>query len=155
MTPLVRARDVISRKRLVSDPERRSFDIPKMGSDRNFGVVFAVFFLILGVLPSVSGDPLRLWAFIASGVLFALALVAPQLLAIPNRVWYRIGLLLGKVVTPILMGALFLTAIIPVAFVLRLFGKDLLRLERQSGLRTYWLPKTKSAVTPASLKDQF
>jgi Saxitoxin biosynthesis operon protein SxtJ len=109
----------------------------------------------VGLWPALSGHPVRVWSLVAAGVLLAVAVIAPHILATPNRIWFRLGLLLGKVITPVIMAGLFLLAILPVALVLRLVGKDILRLHPEPASGTYWLPKAAPRPMPESLKDQF
>ncbi len=146
---------MLSPHRGVSDPERTSFDSPKIGSDRNFGILFAILFLVFGLWPVISGGPIHPWSLIVFGFFLAVAFFSPRFLAIPNKLWFRFGVLLGKVLTPIIMGVLFVAAIMPVALVLRLLGKDIIRLRSEPTLETYWLPKGPPGLTPGSLKDQF
>jgi len=77
------------------------------------------------------------------------------LFAVPNRLWFRFGLVLGKFLTPIIMVALFLVAILPVALILRMLGKDIIGLRPDPTLETYWVPKEARGLTPESLNDQF
>ena len=146
---------MLSRQPAISDPERASFDTPRIGSERNFGIVFAAFFLALALWPIVRGDPIRMWSLIVAGLFLGVAFFLPHFFAAPNRLWFQFGLLLGKFLTPIFMAILFLTAILPVALVLRLLGKDIIRLRLEPTLDTYWVPKAAQSLTPESLKDQF
>jgi hypothetical protein len=145
---------MLSPQRAASDPERASFDTPRSGSDRNFGIVFAGFFLLLALWPIVRGDPVRVWSLIVAGFFLGTAFLSPHIFSRPNRLWFRFGLLLGKVLTPIIMGTLFLAVVLPVALVLRLLRKDTMRLRPDPSLESYWLPKA-SGLTPETLKDQF
>ena len=109
-------------------------------SDRSFGLVFATVFAVVAAWPLLSGRTMRWWA-LAIAVLFAVtALVRPQLLARLNVLWTRLGVLLGKVVSPIALGVLFYLVITPIGIMLRLAGKDPLRLKPQPTARTHWLP---------------
>ncbi|HEV2714771.1 MAG TPA: SxtJ family membrane protein, partial [Terriglobales bacterium] len=104
--------------------------------------------------PLVRGDAIRLWSLIVAGFFFGAAFFSPHIFSLPNRLWFRFGLLLGKILTPMIMGTLFLVAVLPVALVLRLLGKDTMRLRPDPSLQSYWLPKA-SSLTPETLKDQF
>jgi len=145
---------MLSPQPAVPDPERASFDTPRMGSDRNFGIIFAAFFVVLALWPIIRSDPIRVWSLVVAGLFFGAAIFSPRMLSVPNRLWFRFGLLLGKVLTPIIIGALFLAAILPVAIVLRLFRKDIIRLRSDPSLKSYWISKP-SALTAESLNDQF
>jgi hypothetical protein len=145
---------MLSPQRAASDPERASFDTPRIGSNRNFGFVFAAFFLILALWPVVRGDPIRVWSLIVAGFFLGAAFFSPHIFSLPNRLWFRFGLLLGKVLTPIIMGTLFLAVVLPIALVMRLLRKDTMRLRPDPSLESYWLPKA-SGPSPETLKDQF
>jgi hypothetical protein len=142
-------------RRATSDPEHVSFDTPRVSSDRNFGLTFAIFFLVLGLWPIVRGDSLRVWSLVLAALLFGVALFSPHFFAVPNRLWFRFGLVLGKFMTPIVVVTLFLVVILPVALILRMLGKDILGLRRDSTLETYWVPRESRGLTPESLNDQF
>ena len=116
---------MLSPQRATSDPEHVSFDAPRGSSDRNFGLTFAIFFLVLGLWPIVRGDLIRVWSLIVAALLFGVAFFSPHLFAVPNRLWFRFGLVLGKFITPIVVVTLFLVAILPVALILRMLGKDI------------------------------
>jgi hypothetical protein len=118
---------MLSPQRAASDPERASFDTPRIGSDRNFGIVFAAFFLILALWPLVRGDPIRVWSLIVAGFFFGAAFFSPHIFSRPNRLWFRFGLLLGKVLTPIIMGTLFLAVVLPVAIIGQLLAPESIR----------------------------
>lgn len=111
-------------------------------SDRNFGFVFTAAFLIFGLLPLRHGHPVRHWSLGASAAILLVTLVAPSLLHPANRAWTMCGILLGKVVNPIVTGLLFYIVFAPTAAVLRWMGKDLLRLSKDSGMKSYWVSRT-------------
>ena len=127
----------------------------KHGSDRSFGLTFAVVFLIIALLPLRHHLPVRWWA-VALAVAFALAaFLAPRLLAPLNRLWARFGDLLHKITTPLVMGLLFFGALTPVASILRLSGKDPLRLKRDSKAASYWIERRPPGPAPDSLHQAF
>jgi hypothetical protein len=136
-------------------PEHASFDTPRVGSDRDFGLTFAIFFLILALWPIVRGDSIRVWSLVIAALLLGVALFSPQFYAIPNKLWFRFGLVLGKYLTPFIVVSLFLVAVLPVALILRMLGKDILGLRRDPTLETYWVPREARGLTPESLDDQF
>jgi Saxitoxin biosynthesis operon protein SxtJ len=146
---------MLSPQRATSDPEHVSFDAPRGSSDRNFGLTFGIFFLVLGLWPIVRGDSIRVWSLIVAALLFGVAFFSPHLFAVPNRLWFRFGLVLGKFLTPIIVVVLFLVAILPVALILRILGKDILGLHADPTLETYWVPRESRGLTPESLNDQF
>lgn len=124
----------------------------KMGSERSFGLVFAVVFAIIGLWPLVSGGPVRLWAVAIAAVMLILAFLFPKVLKWPNWVWFKFGMLLGAIIAPIVMSALFYVAITPTGFLMRLFGKDLLRMNLDRSAKSYWIQREKP---PGSMKNQF
>lgn len=127
----------------------------KGSSDRAFGLVFAAVFLVIALLPLFfSGSP-RPWALATAAAFGLVALAAPRLLAWPNRVWLRFGMLLHHVISPLALALVFYLAIMPTGLLMRLFRKDLLRLRREPGATTYWITRTPPGPPPDSLKNQF
>ena len=139
----------------VPEPRSGHYAQPKMGSERNFGLVFAAVFAIIGLLPLLRADKVHLWSLATAAIFLAAALMAPRALAPLNRVWFRLGILLGKVVTPLVMGVLYFVVVTPVGFLMRLFGKDPLRLEREPAAKSYWIERSPPGPVRGSLKDQF
>ncbi len=126
----------------------------KRGSDRSFGFVFAVVFLLVGLMPLRHGAAVRWWA-VALALAFVLAaLLAPRLLAPLNRLWARFGDLLHKVTTPLIMGLLFYGALTPFALLMRLAGKDPLQLKRKTAA-SYWIERNPPGPAPDSLNQAF
>jgi hypothetical protein len=123
-------------------------------SDRNFGFVFTVAFLFFGLWPLRHGKPIRYWCLALSGAFLVITLVRPSLLHLLNRAWTKLGLLLGKVVNPIVTGLLFFIVFTPVAAILRWMGKDLLRLSIDRDAKTYWIPRDASADA-SDMANQF
>ena len=124
-------------------------------SDRAFGLAFASVFLLIAGWPLLHGEMPRWWAF---GVAAAFALVAlsnPALLAGTNRLWIRLGVLLGKVVSPIALGIVFYGVVTPVGAVMRLTGKDPLRLKLDAGADSYWISRDPPGPPPDSMTNQF
>ena len=124
-------------------------------SDRSFGFVFTVFFVIVGLLPLLNGGSMRLWALGLSAVFLLLALVAPKTLAPANRAWTKFGLLLHRIVSPIALGILFYGVVTPTGVFMRLLGKDLLRQRFDRSAKTYWIARTPPGPDAESLKNQF
>jgi hypothetical protein len=124
-------------------------------SDRSFGLVFAIVFLLIACWPLLYRDMPRWWAA-AVAVAFALiAIWKPSLLAGLNRQWIKLGLLLGKIVSPIALGILFYGVVAPIGLVMRLAGKDPLRLKLDSGASSYWIPRKPPGPPPDSMTNQF
>ena len=125
-------------------------------SDRSFGLVFAGFFALVGVWPVFrhAGVP-RWWACGLALVLTAIALLRAPLLRIPNRLWMGLGLLLGRIVNPIAMGAIFFAVFTPMAVFFRWRGRDPLRLRRDPAGATYWIDRVPPGPEPRSMANQF
>ena len=124
-------------------------------SDRTFGFVFAVFFLVIAAWPLLRGDAPRWWA-VAVAVAFAVvAAWKPMLLAGLNRWWMKLGLLLGRLVSPIALGLLFYLTITPIGLLMRLTGKDPLRLKRDPAATSYWRHREPPGPRPDSMTHQF
>jgi hypothetical protein len=124
-------------------------------SDRNFGLVFAAVFLLVALGPLRHGHTPRWWALAVAGVFALLALVRPKLLSRLNRLWMRLGILLGKVVSPVALGILFYGVLTPLAAVIRLSGKDPLRLKLDPATSSYWIVRKPPGPPPDSMTNQF
>ncbi len=127
----------------------------EVSSDRSFGLVFTAVFIIIGLLPVVFGGAgPRWWSLVIAAAFLALALIRPSLLAPLNRVWLRFGLLLHKVVNPLVMGLIFYIVITPVGVVMRLCGRDVLRL-KSSDAPSYWIERVPPGPKPETMSNQF
>ena len=124
-------------------------------SDRNFGLVFAAVFLLVALGPLRHGHTPRWWALAVAGVFALVALVRPKLLSRLNRLWMRLGILLGKVVSPVALGILFYGVLTPLAAVIRLSGKDPLRLKLDPATSSYWIVRKPPGPPPDSMTNQF
>jgi len=124
-------------------------------SNRSFGLVFAAVFAIIGLLPLVSGGGLRLWALVCSGGTLLIAFTAPSVLAPFNRLWTKFGLLLHRVVNPVVLGIMFFVVLTPTGLLMRALGKDPLRLKFDKAAKSYWIDRTPPGPAPESLTDQF
>ena len=125
-------------------------------SDRSFGLVFFVAFAAYGLWPLLR-EPrsVRPWALIVGAVFLLLALAAPKALAPLNRLWTKLGLLLGKIVNPIVMGLLFFFTITPIGILLRMMGKDGLHRRFDKKAPSYWIERKPPGPPPESMKNQF
>src|SRR5262249_32320730 len=124
-------------------------------SDRGFGLVFAAVFSIIAGWPLVHSQTPRWWAFAAAVVLAIVALVRPQLLHPFNRVWLAFGRLLHRIVSPLVMGAVFFAAVTPTAWIMRLRGKDVLSLKLRPELESYWVRRQPTRPEAETMKNQF
>lgn len=128
----------------------------KMGSERSFGLVFAGVFACLGGWKLYSGAADWGWGALAIAFVFAvLALAAPGVLKGPNLLWFRLGLLLHKIISPLVLGLLFFLTVTPTALVMRLLGKDPLRLRLDPDAKSYWIHRDPPGPEPKSMTQQF
>lgn len=128
---------------------------PERGSERSFGLVFAAVFAIVGLWPLWMNGAPRYWAIVAATVFLMLAFLVPRVLAPLNRLWMQVGLLLGRIVSPIVLLLLFVVAVIPTGLILRLVGKDPLQRRFEPQLDTYWIRRQPPARPDAGMKNQF
>jgi predicted membrane metal-binding protein len=135
--------------------ERLERDDVQMGSERSFGIVFAVVFAVIGLFPLIGSAQPRWWALAVAAAFLALALVYPALLRPLNRVWFRFGLLLHKITNPVVMGLMFFGTITPVALIMRIAGKDPLRLKLDRAATSYWIERDPPGPAPDSMDRQF
>ena len=124
-------------------------------SDRSFGFVFAVVFVIVAVWPLWYGGGLRWWSVGVAAAFAVVAVVIPRVLAVPNRLWMKLGLLLGKIVSPIALGILFYLVFLPIGVLMRLAGKDPLKLKRDAAAPSYWVDREPPGPPPTSMTNQF
>jgi hypothetical protein len=124
-------------------------------SDRSFGFVFAAVFAIIGAWPLLSSGSPRWWS-IGIGAAFAVvAVVVPSILGGANRLWMKFGLLLAKIVSPIALGVLFYLVFTPIGLLMRLAGKDPLRLKADPNAKSYWIEREPPGPPPQSMTNQF
>ena len=123
--------------------------------DRQFGLVFTVVFAVAALWPLLWGRPLRWWSAVVAAAFLAAALVAPQVLAPLNRVWLRIGLLLHKCVSPIVLGMVFFSTVTPIGVLFRLLGKDPLRLKFEPEASTYWIERRPPGPAGHTMRNQY
>jgi len=125
---------------------------PTMGTERSFGAVFAAVFALIGCWPLLDGAPPRAWALALAGGFLAAAILKPAWLAPLNRLWFQFGLLLGRIIAPIVLGAVYCLAVLPTALILRLSGHDPLKRRFEPDRPSYWLRRE---TAPGSMKQQF
>jgi len=124
----------------------------KSGSERNFGIVFAIFFTIIALYPLLYAEPVRYWALIIAFIFLFLAIAIPKLLTFLNILWFKLGLLLGKIISPIVMALIFIFVVTPTAVIIRLFGKDLLSQKINRSAKSYWIQRKEPI---GKMKNQF
>lgn len=132
-----------------------SHSVIEPGSDRSFGVVFAFVFAFIGGWPLLGGEPLRQWAIGLAALFLFIAFIRPKTLHPLNVIWFRFGILLGRVVAPIVMAILYFVAVTPTAFVMRALGHDLLNLKTSKGAASYWVVRDPPDPERNSMKNQF
>ncbi len=123
----------------------------KIGSNKNFGVVFFIFFLVVSIFPLFKDGNIRIWALIISIIFLILGLLNSSILSPLNKTWFKIGILLGNFISPIIMGIVFFLVVTPTSLFMKLLGKDLLNLKKNDK-RTYWIEKSK---VKSKMKNQF
>ncbi len=124
-------------------------------SERKFGLTFAAVFAIIALVPPLWGGHFRWWVLAIGLVFFVLAHLTPQVLRVPNILWFRFGLLLHKIVNPLVLGALFLLVVTPLAIIMRLAGKKLLNRTYDPEAPSYWIARQPPGPAPESIRNQF
>ena len=124
-------------------------------SDRAFGLVFVVIFTLLGLWPLFRGRPPRSWAVVLATAFLGAALVKPRVLGPLNRLWLKLGLLLHAGVSPIVMALLFFGTVTPTGWLMRMLGKDPLRLRGDPDAPTYWIERRPPGPKPDTMPRQF
>ena len=122
----------------------------KISSNRSFGIVFFVVFFVFAIWPLLNNQDIRIWSLIISLVFLILGILNSNLLKPFNKIWFKFGMLLGNIVSPIVMSLVFFLVVTPTGYLMRFFGKDLLKLKKNKS-NTYWLAKNYKS----NMKDQF
>ena len=124
-----------------------------MPTNKNFGLVFFVVFFLIFIEPIIRNDELRYWSLIVSIIFLILGLINSKILSPLNKIWFQFGLLIGKLVSPIIMGLVFFLVVTPTSLLLRLFGKDILKIKKKKkSEKSYWLEKSGKT---SKMKNQF
>ena len=110
----------------------------KIPSNKNFGIVFFIVFFSIAIYPLVKNSDMRVWSLVVSIIFLVLGLINSKLLTPLNKLWFKFGILLGRFFSPIIMGAIFFFVVTPTGLILRIFGKDILNLKKNS-LNSYWI----------------
>ena len=126
-------------------------DSVKIGSNRSFGIVFFIVFLLIAIYPLTNNGELRLWSLIISLIFLFLGLANSKILYPLNKLWFKFGIFLGKVISPLIMGIIFFLVVTPIGILMRLLNKDLLNLKFKN-TSTYWIEKTE---LKSKMKNQF
>tara|TARA_Y100000591_G_scaffold157016_1_gene135048 strand:+ start:50 stop:424 length:375 start_codon:yes stop_codon:yes gene_type:complete len=112
----------------------------KTSSNRNFGIVFFIVFLLIGLWPLLNSEEIRWWSLICSLVFLILGIFNSKILTPLNKIWFKFGILLGNFVAPIVMGVVFFFVVTPTSIIMKLLKKDLLKLKKNDD-KTYWIKK--------------
>jgi hypothetical protein len=134
---------------------RRHTRPPSGGSDKAFGFVLGGFFALVGLYPLLRAAPPRWWAFVIAVPFLLAAAVRPQLLSPLNRLWTRLGLLLGRIVSPLALFVVYCLAIVPTGLVLRSLRRDPLKLHKDPNANSYWIDRSPPGRADAQMKRQF
>ena len=123
----------------------------KLPSNRNFGIVFFVVFLLIAIYPIINNQNIRIWSLIIASIFFILGIINSNLLKPLNKVWFKFGMLLGKIISPLVMSIIFFMVVTPIGLIMRVFKKDLLNLKYNKN-STYWVEKN---GPKSKMKNQF
>lgn len=124
-------------------------------SDRAFGVVFTAVFVIIALFPLLRGGDVRVWAIVVAALFLAVSLVRSSLLGPLNRLWMKLGLLLHRVVSPVVLGLLFFGVVLPTGLLMRLAGKRTIPTTFDQARASYWIPRDPPGPAPEGMKNQF
>ena len=127
-------------------------NLTSASSNRSFGIVFFVFFLIVAFWPLKNGEDLRVWSLIISFIFLLLGLINSKILTPLNKLWFKLGIFLGNFISPIVMALVFFLVVTPTGIIMRLFGKNLLRINKMKNVKTYWIKIDKRN---SSMRNQF
>ncbi len=124
----------------------------QIGSNRNFGLVFFIVFLLIAIWPLLDGEIIRIWSLSISIIFLILGLINSKILTPLNKIWFKFGLFLGSIISPIVMGVVFFLVITPIGIFMKLLGKDLLNNKYDNKKKSYWIDREK---TKSTMKQQF
>ena len=123
----------------------------KISSNRSFGIVFFVVFFVIAIYPLINNGDFRIWSLVISIIFLILGLINSKFLTPLNILWFKFGLLLGRLISPIIMGIIFFFVVTPIGLILRTFGKDVLNLKKNNS-KSYWIKKNGPI---SKMKNQF
>ena len=123
----------------------------KRGSNRSFGIVFFIVFLLVSIYPIFKGDDIRIWSLFIAIIFLILGLLNSKIITPLNIAWFKFGLILGKIVSPIVMGVIFFLIVTPISFIMKISRKDLLNLKYNNN-KSYWISKD---GPKSKMKNQF
>tara|TARA_B100000886_G_scaffold292380_1_gene218191 strand:- start:1468 stop:1854 length:387 start_codon:yes stop_codon:yes gene_type:complete len=120
-------------------------------SNKSFGLVFFTVFLVIAIYPILKNGDIRIWSLIISIIFLILGLINSKILTPLNKIWFKLGLFLGKIVSPLIMGFIFFVVVTPIGLLMKILKKDLLCLKFNNE-KSYWIEKNN---TKSKMKDQF
>ena len=123
----------------------------KIGTNKSFGIVFFLFFLIVSLFPLFKNGNIRVWSLIIAIIFLILGLLNSTILSPLNKVWFKFGIALGNFVSPIVMGLVFFIVVTPISIIMRVLKKDLLNLKK-GNKKTYWIERSR---IESKMKNQF
>ena len=123
----------------------------KISSNKSFGIVFFVVFLLIALYPLIYSGEIRLWSIIVSFTFLVLGLLNSKILTPLNKIWFKFGIFLGKLISPVIMGIIFFLVVTPIGLIMRMLGKDLLNLKYNKN-QSYWIEKS---GPKSKMKNQF
>tara|TARA_Y100001935_G_scaffold199120_1_gene167344 strand:- start:207 stop:590 length:384 start_codon:yes stop_codon:yes gene_type:complete len=126
-------------------------DDVKISSNRSFGIVFFVVFFLIAFYPLINGENIRIWSAVISLIFLVLGLLNSKFLTPLNKLWFKFGIFLGKIISPVVLGIIFFLVVTPIGLLMRLLGKDLLNL-RYNKNKSYWIEKS---GPKSKMKNQF
>tara|TARA_B100000123_G_scaffold261145_1_gene228088 strand:- start:204 stop:602 length:399 start_codon:yes stop_codon:yes gene_type:complete len=123
----------------------------KISSNKSFGIVFAVVFFLIALWPIIKSDDIRIWSLIVSIIFLILGIMNSSILTPLNKIWFRFGIFLGNFIAPVVMGIIFFFVVTPIGLIMRLLGRDLIKLKKNNE-NSYWIEKKD---TESSMRKQF
>ena len=129
-----------------------NYIVTEKSSEKSFGLVFSIVFLIFALYPLTNSESIHYWALAISTVFLLFSFLAPKILILPNKLWFKFGMLLGSIVAPILMFLVYFITVLPVGFIMRFLGKDILKRKLDKSAKSYWIERREPI---GSMKNQF
>ena len=126
-------------------------DDVKISSNRSFGIVFFAVFLIIAIYPLIYSGDVRIWSAAISFIFLVLGLLNSKILTPLNKLWFKFGIFLGTIISPIIMAIIFFLVVTPIGLIMRLLGKDVLNLKYNKN-QSYWIEKN---GPKSKMKNQF
>ncbi len=123
----------------------------KISSNRSFGIVFFIVFLLIALYPLIYNGEIRIWSLLISIIFLILGLLKSKILTPFNKLWFKFGIFLGKMISPVIMGIIFFLVVTPIGLIMRFLGKDVLNLKYHKN-KSYWIEKN---GPKSKMKNQF